>query len=208
MSLARPERAPCVDAAPVRLAPPAARAAPRPRARLRVLVATAACAFLFAIAGAACAATIEANQLLPWTRGATPPLALRDLTGAPVDLAAFRGKTVIVNFWATWCVPCREEMPSLAALAKRMPGIAVLAVDVGEAPARVTRFLERYPLPGIAIALDGQGVASEAWGVGIFPSSYIVGADGRVRAYIVGALDWQDAAVVRQVEALAKAPAQ
>ncbi|MEO8849495.1 MAG: TlpA disulfide reductase family protein [Casimicrobiaceae bacterium] len=152
------------------------------------------------------AAAIDANALLPWKGGATPHLALADLRGNPVDLARYRGKTVLVNFWATWCVPCREEMPSLAAFAKAS-GIAVLAVDVGEAASRVERFLARYP-SDLPILLDAHGETAEAWKVSVYPSSYVIDGEGRVRAYIAGALDWRDASVVRQVETAARLPAR
>ena len=178
---------------------------PRFDAALR---ATRALGFAIAWAAVPGVAAVEVNTLLAWNDGATPALALADLQGKPVDLAKLRGKTVIVNFWATWCVPCREEMPSLAALAARSQGrIVVLAVDVGEAPARIERFVARYPVD-VPILLDTHGDAAAAWRVGVYPSSFVVGADGRVRAWIAGALDWQDAAVVRQVETAAAAPAR
>lgn len=146
-------------------------------------------------------AAIEVNRLLPWTGGATPALALDDLAGKPVTLADFRGRTVIVNFWATWCVPCREEMPSLAALQRRTAGkVVVLAVDVGEARARVERFLASYPVD-VPILLDAHGETAATWQIGVYPSSFVIGADGRIRHYIAGALDWADPAILRQVDA-------
>jgi thiol-disulfide isomerase/thioredoxin len=153
-----------------------------------------------ALALARTAAAVEANQLLPWRGGATPALKLPDLQGASVDLAAFRGKTVIVNFWATWCGPCREEMPSLAALAKRRGGgdIVVLAVDVGETRASVQRFLARNPVD-LPILLDTDGYAALAWKVEIYPSSFVIAPDGRIRQFIAGALEWDDPAIVRQL---------
>ncbi|MEO6929011.1 MAG: TlpA disulfide reductase family protein [Casimicrobiaceae bacterium] len=164
------------------------------------------CAVSTMAADGARAAAIAANTLLPWKGSATLRLALADLRGNPVDLARYRGKTVLVNFWATWCVPCREEMPSLAALAKTS-GIAVLAVDVGETASRVERFLARYP-SDLPILLDAHGEVAEAWSVSVYPSSYIIDGEGRVRAYIAGALDWQDPSVVRQVETAARLPAR
>ncbi|MEO6749856.1 MAG: TlpA disulfide reductase family protein [Casimicrobiaceae bacterium] len=167
-----------------------------------------ALSFAIACAAAPGVAAVEVNTLLPWHDGATPPLALADLQGRPFDLSKLRGKTVIVNFWATWCVPCREEMPSLAALAAGSQGrIVVLAIDVGEAPARVERFVARYPVD-VPILLDAHGDTAAAWRVGVYPSSFVIGIDGRVHAWIAGALDWQEAAVVHQVETAAAAPAR
>ena len=122
-----------------------------------------------------------------------------DITGLK-HLLRPTGRPLLVNFWATWCVPCREEMPSLAALARRAPDqLVVLAIDVGESRARVGRFLERYPVD-LPILLDTRGDAAQAWRVGVYPSSYVIGPDGRIRRYIAGALDWNDAAIVRQLQ--------
>ena len=81
-----------------------------------------------------------ATELKPWTGGAAPALALEDLSGKPHDLAAYRGSVVLVNFWATWCGPCRDEMPSIERLRTSLAGrpFTVLAVNVGESP-RVAR---------------------------------------------------------------------
>src|SRR5467141_2437482 len=76
----------------------------------------------------------HAQALRPWSGGSAPPLELQDLDGAAHRLADYRGKTVLVNFWATWCAPCREEMPSIERLRRTLDGkpFAVLAVNVGE----------------------------------------------------------------------------
>jgi len=97
------------------------------------------------LGAAACAA---AQGLKPWPGGATPPLALRDLAGREHRLQDYRGKVVLVNFWATWCEPCREEMPSMKKLRASLAGrpFEVLAVNLGEPEARIRRFLETVPL--------------------------------------------------------------
>ena len=94
------------------------------------------------------AALSQAQQLKPWTAGAAPPLALQDLEGRPHRLEDYRGKVVLVNFWATWCEPCREEMPSMNKLRASLAGrpFAVLAVNLGESEARIRRFMEQAPL--------------------------------------------------------------
>lgn len=161
----------------------------------------------FALARAA--AAVETNRLLAWHGGATPALKLSDMKGARVDLADFRGKTVIVNFWATWCGPCREEMPSLAALAKRRGSgnIVVLAIDVGEPRASVERFLARNPVD-LPVLLDTEGYAALAWKVEIYPSSFVIAPDGRIRQFIAGALEWDDPAIVGQLPGAAAANKQ
>src|SRR4030081_2496088 len=86
------------------------------------------------------AALAPAQALRPWSGGTAPPLELQDLDGAVHRLADYRGKTVLVNFWASWCAPCCEEMPSIERLRGSLEGkpFAVLAVNVGEG-ARVAR---------------------------------------------------------------------
>jgi thiol-disulfide isomerase/thioredoxin len=91
------------------------------------------------------------RELKPWSGGATPPLSLRDVLGKEHRLSDYRGKVLVVNFWATWCDPCREEMPSMQRLQDKLAGkpFAILAVDYGEGarrsglPARVP---VRFPL--------------------------------------------------------------
>ena len=82
-------------------------------------------------------------------RRRTPPLELADLDGRVHRLADYRGKVVLMNFWATWCEPCRDEMPSLQRLqANALPASrsSVLAVNVGEPEARIAEFLQKLPL--------------------------------------------------------------
>jgi thiol-disulfide isomerase/thioredoxin len=151
------------------------------------------------------AGAIEANVLAPWRGGATPALALATLDGRRVDLKSLRGKTVVVNFWATWCGPCREEMPSLAALAEAEAGrVVVLAVDVGESAPKVRQYVAAQSL-ALDVLLDAHGEAAARWRVAIYPSSFVVAPDGRIKAYVAGALDWNDPDVVRRVAALAGA---
>jgi len=147
--------------------------------------------------------------LSPWKRGATPPLVLEDLSGAQVKVAGLRGKTVVVNFWATWCESCRTEMPSLQRLGERLAGagVRVVTVDVGESKSRVQTFLgeARITLP---VLLDGDGTAAQRWQVVGLPTSFVLGPDGRIRYYFVGELDWMREDVVRTVSALQPPPAR
>ena len=131
-----------------------------------------------------------AETLLPWKGGPTPALALRNPAGQPVDLVQLRGKVVLVNFWATWCAPCVEEMPALARLRARLAprGFEVLAVNQGEMPARVTAFVERTGLD-LAILLDREKSVARQWKVRALPTTFVVDAKGRIRLYAEGELD-------------------
>jgi thiol-disulfide isomerase/thioredoxin len=142
-----------------------------------------------------------AAELAKWSGGKTPALKLSDASGRELDLARYRGKTVVVNFWATWCEPCREEMPSLDRLRARLgeKGLEVLAVNVGEAPERVARFTREVPVT-FPIVFDREGASARAWKVRGYPTSFVVGPDGRIRYYYVGELDWAAADVVQVIE--------
>ncbi len=125
---------------------------------------------------------------------AAPALVLTDLKGGEVDLAAFKGSVVLVNFWATWCVPCRDEMPSLNQLQQRLGGrrFQVLAVNIGEGRARIQQFLDTVPVD-FTIVRDAESAAMKAWRVRVLPSSFLIDQNGLMRYQLVGEADWGDA---------------
>ena len=127
----------------------------------------------------------------PWTGGARPPLALQDLAGKPHRIEDYRGKVVLVNFWATWCEPCREEMPSMNRLRASLAGqpFAVLAVNLAESEARIRRFMEQVPLE-FTVLMDRDSATARAWKARVLPISFLVGPDGRIRYSVVGEIDW------------------
>lgn len=128
----------------------------------------------------------------PWPAGrSAPPLDLVDLDGKRWTIDALAGQVVVLNFWATWCEPCRVEMPSLEAMAaqRRREGVVVFAVNYLEAPHKIRRFLERAPFKP-PILLDSDGDATVAWTPRVFPSTVLVGRDGRPATTVVGELDW------------------
>jgi len=142
-------------------------------------------------------------QLPSWSGGPTPSLRLPDLEGKEHALEAYRGRVVLVNFWATWCVPCKEEMPSIERLRSSMQGrpFAVLAVNLAEPDARVQRFLRDVPL-GFPILMDRDTSASRAWKARLLPATFIVGPDGRIRYSYIGELDWSREPIRRQIAEL------
>jgi thiol-disulfide isomerase/thioredoxin len=135
--------------------------------------------------------------------GPAPPLALPGLDGNPVDLAAHRGEVVLVNFWATWCPPCVEEIPSLDRLYRRLRdrGFKVLAVDVGEDPATVHRFLQDRAVT-FPVLLDLDGAAFKTWRAYAFPTSLLLDRSHTIRYAVYGAFDWDTEDVIRTIERL------
>jgi thiol-disulfide isomerase/thioredoxin len=148
-------------------------------------------------------AALAGSDFVPWTGGATPALTLKDLSGHPVDLADYRGKVVVVNFWATWCAPCIAEMPAMQALRDKLSlaGFEVLAVNFQEGTPRINDFLRKRPLK-LTIVRDADGAARTAWGVKVFPTSYVVDTDGRIRYSVQGDADWGSSKVESQIRAL------
>ncbi|MFT3957191.1 MAG: TlpA disulfide reductase family protein [Piscinibacter sp.] len=131
-------------------------------------------------------------QRRPWPRGTpTPPLELPDLDGRAWRLAERRGRVVALNFWASWCQPCREEMPSLELMAQRheADGLEVVALNFKEGGGTIRRFLDSTPL-SLPVLRDADGLVARAFGVRIFPSTVFVGRDGAAAFTVVGAADW------------------
>ena len=155
----------------------------------------------------ACCAALAAQELTPWTNDPTPLLTLSDVHGTPHTLTAYRGQVVLVNFWATWCEPCREEMPALQALQHKLgkERLVVLAVNYGESPERVHKFMHSMPLD-FPIVLDRDMDAAKAWQVRVLPTSFVLGPDGTIRYKAVGALEWADAQIVKLLAALSGRP--
>lgn len=124
-----------------------------------------------------------------------PALSLRDLQGKEHRLTDHRGKVVLVNFWATWCEPCRDEMPSLQRLHRRLAALpfVILAVDVGEGEAQVRDFAARLGI-GFTVLLDRDASASKTWRARVLPATMIIDRDQRVRYTAVGEVDWDDPA--------------
>jgi thiol-disulfide isomerase/thioredoxin len=129
----------------------------------------------------------------PPTVGQTAPdFTLNDLAGKPVSLAALRGKVVIVNFWATWCPPCRAEMPSMELLHRELAdeGLVMLAVNIEKAGRQtVPKFLAASP-HSFPILLDEQEAIQQRYGVNKFPESFVIRKDGVIDDKVIGAIDW------------------
>ena len=147
---------------------------------------------VLALAVAAPFGATAAYQLRDWpSQQPVPALLLNDLDGKSWSLSDLRGRAVLLNFWATWCEPCRAEMPSLQALAQRhaADGLVALTVNYQESDLTIRRFLEQTPIT-LPVLLDRDGAAAKAWTPRVFPSTVLVDRSGRPRRVVVGEVDW------------------
>jgi thiol-disulfide isomerase/thioredoxin len=152
----------------------------------------------------ASAPSFRAPRLYPISgQDSPPPLRLKTLDGRVIDLAGLKGEVVLVNFWATWCAPCIEEIPSLSRLVDRMRGKAfrVLAVNIGEQPEAIRRFMQRIPV-NFDILLDPESKAVRDWKVYAYPSNYLIDRSGRIRYGYRGALAWDAPEIVGTIQSL------
>lgn len=143
----------------------------------------------------------SAAELKPYD-GATPSLKLNTLQGEAVDLEQYKGSLVMVQFWATYCTPCRIEMPSMNRLqAKLGDGFVILAVDMGEEAAEVQQFVDEVK-PEFTILMDEDGSALAEWKVFAAPATFIVDPAGKIRYTMFGATEWDSDEMVAQLEGL------
>jgi peroxiredoxin len=120
-----------------------------------------------------------------------PDFKLKDLNGQEVRLKDHRGRIVFLNFWATWCLPCREEMPSMEKLYAEFKdrNFSLLAVDLQEDSRKVTTFKEKYRL-SFPILLDSDGTVGLTYGARFIPTTYLLDRDGTIIGKVLGARDW------------------
>ncbi|MFZ0105661.1 MAG: TlpA disulfide reductase family protein [Thiobacillus sp.] len=177
------------------------------RIRNRILtVALTACCLL------GLSATAQAADLPPLSHSLTalepspaPELRFKDLEGRMHDLAELRGKVVLINFWATWCPPCRREMPSMERLAQTLKGepFVALAVDVGEDADTIEAFTSQLgTIPTFPILLDTRGRSMKAWKVSGLPTTFLVDKRGQVVASAIGGREFDHPEIVKTIREL------
>jgi len=133
-----------------------------------------------------------------------PNVTLKTLQGKPVTLADYRGKVVLLNFWATWCPPCRAEMPSMERLNRifQSTDFALLAVNVEpDGEQTVPAFLKRWP-HSFPVLLDVEAKAQNTYQVFRFPETFIISREGVILNHVIGARDWDDADIVEYLRFL------
>jgi peroxiredoxin len=130
-------------------------------------------------------------------RPVAPEFALADMDGVMHRLSDYRGQVVIVNFWATWCPPCREEMPSMQRAWEQIQGedMVILAIDVGEDEDTIFTFTADYPVE-FPLLLDLDSRVIQEWPVRGLPTTFIVDPQGRIAYRAIGTRDWEDPALL------------
>ena len=143
-------------------------------------------------------------QKTPWpATQASPVLDMTDLQGQRWSTESLKGRAVVLNFWATWCAPCKEEMPSLQTLHELGGGDpVVIGINVRETASHVKRYVKTTGI-GLPVVLDPQAELARRWGVTVYPTTFLIGLDGRVRWRIQGEVDWTGAEPDRWIKGLA-----
>ena len=137
-------------------------------------------------------------------RSSAPGFVAERLEGGKADLRDFKGKVVLLNFWATWCMPCRKEMPSMEALRQKysQQDLLVVAISIDEgAKSRVASYVKSLQL-GFPILLDPEGEVSDLYKVSGLPASYLIDRNGKLISRIVGSEDWASAEAFKLVDTL------
>ena len=172
-----------------------------------VSAALVACCALVPAAAYAADLPPLSHSLTMQTPKPAPAMKLKDLDGRTVDLAQFKGKVVLINFWATWCPPCRREMPSMERLSQVFKGqpLVVLAVDVGEDPDTIETFTSQLDTTlTFPILLDTRSHSMRAWKVAGLPTTFLVDKQGRIVASAVGGREFDHPEIVKTVRALVR----
>ncbi|MEJ2620524.1 MAG: TlpA disulfide reductase family protein, partial [Candidatus Thiodiazotropha sp.] len=143
------------------------------------------------------------NRLSPVAPIPALPFRLTDPQGDYHRLRDYRGRVVLVNFWASWCAPCRAELPSMnrAWEALKSTGMAMLAINLGEDREAVSAFLQDYPID-FEVLMDERGQISQRWMVKALPTTLVLNKRGQIIYQVVGERKWDEPAMIEFFESL------
>lgn len=133
-----------------------------------------------------------------------PDFQLKTVDGRSIRLSDLKGKVVLVNFWATWCPPCKQEMPSMERLYARLhnQGLEILAVNIeSDGDEVLPEFLRQHPHT-FPILMDLEGDVQQTYGVFRFPETFVVDKTGKVVQHIIGGRDWTSRDIVSALKKL------
>ena len=149
-----------------------------------------------------CLASLSLSVYAQWRSASqvglmqAPPLVLNNLSGKSIDIANYKGKVLVVNFWASWCEPCREEFAELIELQEKYgpKGLVVLAVNLAEMKPRITQFLKGNAIAdnAIEILMDRNGTIYKSWKARGIPTTFLIGRTGKVEGVWIGAIENAD----------------
>lgn len=140
----------------------------------------------------------------PWTASQTVLSgAFKDSTGNTISAESLRGKKLVINFWATWCAPCKEELPSLQIFSDLQdPNTTqVLTINVKEPASRALRFMQSMQMT-LPLIPDPQGEWAQKFGIKVFPTTLLVAPTGQIKWRIVGEVDWSSQTPQNWVDSL------
>lgn len=131
-----------------------------------------------------------------------PKFSLKDLDGRDISLSALKGNVILLNFWATWCTSCKEEMPSMNSLYNMLKErqFSVVAVSVDRSVKPVKKFLKKIPLDFIMLLDSKYDVAKYKYKVFAYPTTFLIDRNGVIREKFVGEVDWMETEVINKIE--------
>lgn len=147
----------------------------------------------------------QAGELMKYEGDPLPDFSLNDMQGKPHSLRDYRGKVVMVNFWATYCGPCIKEMPSMQRLKEKLGDrpFAILAVDMAEEKGAVEAFLKKHDIQvNFPILLNPEGDVVENWMITAVPTTFIVDPQGNIRYALFGGIEWDKPDVIETINGL------
>lgn len=140
-----------------------------------------------------------------WGDMTSPEIELPDLQGRQHSLADYHGNVVLVQFWATYCTPCRTEMPTMNRLIKKMRGkpFKIVTVNMAESPGQVRQFLQEVPVD-FPVLMDSDGSTLSRWKVFAAPANFILDKQGKITFTLYGAIEWDSDEMVSRLNALSE----
>ena len=148
---------------------------------------------------------LNTNAFARTDREKAPDFVLNDMNGKKVTLSEYKGKPVLLNFWATWCGYCRKERPHLNSLYNeyKEKGLVVLSVSTDRSVEKVRSYLKKIPADFIVLS-DSDGRTASEYGIRGYPSSFLIDRNGLVKQAFAGYRDWTDATSKKMIDQLIK----
>lgn len=148
---------------------------------------------------------LQARDLKPYQGEVLPDFTLSDMRGTRHTLSDYRGKVMMVNYWATYCGPCIKEIPSMRRLKEKLSDkpFDILAINMAETKSDVEAFMQRHKIEvNFPILLDEEGAVLEQWMVSAVPTTFIIDPAGTIRYALYGGLEWDNDEVVNTIKKL------